>query len=76
MIFVRAGGGGLFRGGGNEPLNWPRREAFDPVRLLDVRDTSDLNSNDSIENGGETSDDGDTSVDEEEQFSDDGSAFD
>jgi hypothetical protein len=42
----------------------------------DDGDTSDLEKNGSIENGGETSDNGDTSNDEEEQFSDDGRAFD
>jgi hypothetical protein len=39
-------------------------------------DTSDSEKNGSIKNGGETSDNGDTSNDEEEQFSDDGRAFD
>jgi hypothetical protein len=39
-------------------------------------DTSDSEKNDSIRNGGETSNNGDTSDDEEEQFSDEGSAFD
>jgi hypothetical protein len=39
-------------------------------------DTSDSEKNDSIRNGGETSNNGDTSDDEEEQFSDEGSVFD
>jgi hypothetical protein len=38
-------------------------------------DTSDSENNGSIKNGGETSDDGDTPNDEEEQFSDDGRNF-
>jgi hypothetical protein len=38
-------------------------------------DTSDLEKNGSIGNGRETSDDGDTSNDEEEQLSDDESTF-
>jgi hypothetical protein len=42
----------------------------------DDRDSSDSEKNNSIGNGRETSDDGDTSDDEDEQFSYDGSTFD
>jgi hypothetical protein len=45
----------------------------------DDRNTSDLKNNDSIKNGGDTSDDGsdnNRSDDEEDQFSDDVSVFD
>jgi hypothetical protein len=38
--------------------------------------TSDLKNNDSIKNGRDTSDYGSDNDDEEDQFSDDGSAFD